>query len=553
MKSIEFVDNVLEKETKANFLHIEQLTTKAVAKHKENQKEEAISLYLEVIKLDNNQPAWIYGNVITLMAQTNLLDEGLELGKNAIKIHPESDEIYRALGNIFYIKKDVSKCIKKYQKALYLNEQQPEWVYSKLVGQLLEIDNIDKAISIGEIGITLYPECEWLHFSLGRAHDKKRDFAQAINHYNVAVKLNGSFHEAKRNINYAKTNLQLSKTINWLTSQAQIKQKENKFEEAVNLYLKSIELDSNQPDWVYGNAIILLTENKRFEESYVVQSKAFEKYPDSKLINKLISNNNLKSQNSLYNLLTSTNTETDVDNIFDSRKIAEDIENFVDINISELRRNLMDSAIVSQFEVLLEQILINMENELKIINIEALVRSLAEIKADIHYLKTKLSNPSPEIVDPQARKGINLKQIIGSLPPTVIKCEMNQRIVGSGWHEAEGHGRWSGPGTISSIVLPYPVTGRYKFEMIVKSEAVSGLVDSLKINIDNQPFDFTCIKNKNVFPIIIEGEFVAKEKEHSSFLAIDLILQQTTCSQNFENKDSRLIGLLVEKIMLIPQ
>ncbi|MGL6344034.1 MAG: hypothetical protein ACRC80_33420, partial [Waterburya sp.] len=78
------------------FSSIEWLTTQAVTKHKEGKIEEAIAFYLEVIELDENQPDWIYGNVITLMAQIDRLDEGLELGEKSLKIHPKSDEIYRA-------------------------------------------------------------------------------------------------------------------------------------------------------------------------------------------------------------------------------------------------------------------------------------------------------------------------------------------------------------------------------------------------------------------------------------------------------------------------
>lgn len=62
-----------------NFSSTEQLTTQAVTKHKEGKLEEAIAFYLEAIELDSNQPAWVYGNAITLMAQSDLLNQGLEL------------------------------------------------------------------------------------------------------------------------------------------------------------------------------------------------------------------------------------------------------------------------------------------------------------------------------------------------------------------------------------------------------------------------------------------------------------------------------------------
>ena len=74
--------NLLEK--------IDFLRTEAVAKHKEGNLEEAISFYLESIKLDKNQPAWIYGNVITLLAEVERFNEGLKLGEEAEKFYSQT-------------------------------------------------------------------------------------------------------------------------------------------------------------------------------------------------------------------------------------------------------------------------------------------------------------------------------------------------------------------------------------------------------------------------------------------------------------------------------
>ncbi|MGL5938809.1 MAG: hypothetical protein ACRC2S_00250 [Waterburya sp.] len=126
MESIDWLENVSEKKQKADFSGIEQLTTEAVAKHKENRKEEAIAFYLEVIELDSNQPEWVYGNAITLMAQVNRLDEGLKLGEKVLKIYPESDEIYRVIGILSEKQPDISNCIEYYQKAIALEPMQPE-------------------------------------------------------------------------------------------------------------------------------------------------------------------------------------------------------------------------------------------------------------------------------------------------------------------------------------------------------------------------------------------------------------------------------------------
>lgn len=119
---------------KLNYLH-----TQAVAKHKEQKLEEAIDLYLESIAIDENQPEWIYGNVITLLAQVGRFAQGLELEKQAIKLHPKSDEVCRAIAILLEKKLDLINSVKYYQKAVDLNNEQPDWVYHKLIDYLQSV------------------------------------------------------------------------------------------------------------------------------------------------------------------------------------------------------------------------------------------------------------------------------------------------------------------------------------------------------------------------------------------------------------------------------
>ena len=183
-------------------------------------------------------------------------------------------------------------------------------------------------------------------------------------------------------------------------------------------------------------------------------------------------------------------------------------------------------------------------------DVDALVHCLAEIKTDIHYLKTKVINPDIDSVDPQAKQNFELEKIIGLNKPILIKCELKERIVGSGWYDAEEHGRWSGPGTVSSIVLPYPVAGNYKFEMIVRGEARSELLQTLKISINDSALETSIIQRHNsFFPAVVRGDFTIDPGENQSFLAIDLFVDETVTPLE---TDSRLIGLLVERISLIP-
>ena len=134
---------------------IDYLHTQAVEKHKKGELTKAIDFYLESIRIDENQPDWIYGNVIILLAQLERFNEALKLGEQAEKLHPESDVVYRAMGIGFYHQNIHANTIEKYKKAIKINYKQPKWVYftllklltdnNKLIDSFLTIKNAFKA------------------------------------------------------------------------------------------------------------------------------------------------------------------------------------------------------------------------------------------------------------------------------------------------------------------------------------------------------------------------------------------------------------------------
>ena len=234
----------------------------------------------------------------------------------------------------------------------------------------------------------------------------------------------------------------------------------------------------------------------------------------------------------------------------ESRETPESVEHNVNLDISKIRRKLMDSAIVERYSILLDRMLCSFKEGEKRMDVDALVHCLAEIKTDIHYLKTKLLEPPAEAVDPQAKQNTDIDKIISLNKPILIKCELKDRFVGSGWYNTEKYGRWSGPGKVSSVVLSNPVAGEYKFEMVVGAEAKPGLLKTLKVNINDRLLDTSIVQPENsYFPALVTGTVVISEEDKQSFLAIDLIVDETVIPS--EN-DPRLVGLLIEKISLIP-
>ncbi|MEO0013587.1 MAG: hypothetical protein RLZZ535_1976 [Cyanobacteriota bacterium] len=410
---------------------IEELHTQAVNKHKQNQLEDALNLYLQSIELNELQSEWIYANAITVAAQIRNYATAQSLVIKANKIYANSSEISRASGIFFH-----------------------------------KINHLDKAIAS---------------------------------------------------------------------------------------YQKSVSLDSEQPEWVYAKLIDLLIQSKLYDHAVEVKKAAVEHFPQSKIINQQLEQKIDQSNYALNQTAKYTYTAEEKQQLFkasQSRETPENIEHCVDLTISELRRKLTDSAIVERYSILLNQLLCHINEGKKEMDVDALVQCLAEIKTDIHYLKTKVLNPSEDTVDPQAQQNVELEKIIGLNKPMLIKCELKERIVGSGWYDAEEHGRWSGPGTVSSIVLPYPVAGTYKLEIVIRAEAKLDLLQTLTVNLNDQTLETSLIQRKNnFFPAVVRGEITILPEKAQSFLAIDLIIDETVVPQK---ADSRSIGLLVERVSLIP-
>lgn len=435
---------------KVDFQKIDWLHSQAVAKHKQGEKEEAISYYQEAIKIDEEPPVWVYGNTITLMAQLGYLDRALELGNRALKIHGNNDEIFRAISIALEQKGDVEGCIDNYRKALEINQKQPKWLYVNLANKLIDRGHTQQAQDIIQQGLLIYPELETLNILQEKIRDRPE-----INLVYFAEKLRPLLNEEKQ-----------------------------EHEDKGN--------DGSRED---HNGQILLDDK--------------------------------------------------------TRKVPEEIETRVNLDISQMRRALIDVAIVEQFETLLSQKLIIDKNGVTELDTEALLHCLAEIKTDIYYLKTKALQQTPEDVDPQAKNIVLPRR---KSQPILIKCDLRRRIIGNGWHEPDKNGRWTGPTVSSSLVLPYPSPGPYQLEMLVLSEVVPGLLSTLKLFVNDKPLELSIHKTEfeTNFSAIVNGEVVVEPSEDQHFMAIDLVLEKTVSPSSLGNDDRRILGILISHINLIP-
>ena len=117
-------------------LQIKQLHIDGPQKYQADDLLGALKCYQQAILLDCDSPEWIYGSAITIAAKIGRLEAALDLGQKALAIYPNSDEIHRSIGVTFELKEELENSIEHYSKAIELNQNQPDWVKTKLADHL---------------------------------------------------------------------------------------------------------------------------------------------------------------------------------------------------------------------------------------------------------------------------------------------------------------------------------------------------------------------------------------------------------------------------------
>lgn len=146
-----------------SFSSVEWLNFQAVSRHKEGKFEEAVSYYLEAIDIDSNQPDWVYANLIVLLGKIRHFDESKQIERLALNIYPQSGEIYRSLGENARENEDIEGSLIYLRKALEIDPNQPNWVYTVLAEDLWQNQDIAASHRLARQGVTLHPDCYSLH------------------------------------------------------------------------------------------------------------------------------------------------------------------------------------------------------------------------------------------------------------------------------------------------------------------------------------------------------------------------------------------------------
>ena len=213
----------------------------------EGDLEAASQSYRQAIELNPKQPAWVYQHLATIFSQEKQLEEAIKLHKQAIQLQPENSSFYRSLAKLQAQKGDIEKAIPNYRKAIELEPDQPSWVYQHLASALSEQDQPEESIAVYQKGIELEPENSVTYRGIAKSQFQQGDIEGAIVSYCKAIELD-------------------SDQPSWVYNNlADIFQKQGKLDEAAKIYYQ------------LGQS---LAKQKKWSETIVCYRKVIEIKPD---------------------------------------------------------------------------------------------------------------------------------------------------------------------------------------------------------------------------------------------------------------------------------
>lgn len=162
--------------------------------HQDNKLDEAEKLYMEILKENSNNAETLnlYG---ILKLQKNLPDEAEPMILKAVSIQP-NEYFYENLAQVYLAKKEYSKAINSYEKAVKLNPQSPELLFG-LALTYKKIRNFEEAIKIYNKVLEINPNFPQVYYNLAVIYTETGDLNKTISCYQKVIELSPNDLEAK--------------------------------------------------------------------------------------------------------------------------------------------------------------------------------------------------------------------------------------------------------------------------------------------------------------------------------------------------------------------
>ncbi len=178
-------------------------------------------------------------------------DKAIEAYQNGIRINPQLDYIYNALGIPYRHKKEHDKALTAYQKAIAINPKN-DVAYYNMGNAYYDLKEYDKAITAYQKAIEINPKDDSAYYNMGIAYDELKEYNKALTAYQKAIEINPKYDEAYNNMGIAYYNLK-------------------EYDKALTAFQKAIEINPKY-DYAYTNMFEMqLIRNQDFslEESFL--------------------------------------------------------------------------------------------------------------------------------------------------------------------------------------------------------------------------------------------------------------------------------------------
>ncbi|QAU35545.1 hypothetical protein [Janthinobacterium sp. 17J80-10] len=216
------------------------------------------------------------------------------------------------------------------------------------------------------------------------------------------------------------------------------------------------------------------------------------------------------------------------------------VEPFLDMDLTAFRAQLVDETTIARQQMLLKEQLGPADSAEFI---ERLIRAMAEIKADIHYLKAAYVG-STRYQEPEFQ--IRMPELPGKVVPEVLEIDMRGDITGRNWYHAEPDGRWAGPECDSSLLLPALGAGTYDLSIDIVDEITAGIIDGMQATLNKQPVALT--RDGPDLPASLQARVTIPASYRFPFWTLKLEFAKLVSPASMGSDDSRVLAIRVRRI-----
>ncbi|MBR8827310.1 MAG: tetratricopeptide repeat protein [Gomphosphaeria aponina SAG 52.96 = DSM 107014] len=241
--------------------------------------------YLLALELNPNNVSALLQLAVVYENQGEL-ETAAKYSQRAIKIAPENGLAQGTLGSILIREGKIEEAIIALEKSeKLLPEKSPVWVYLRWGEALEKKGKIEEAIAVYEKAVEKKTEkkeecLQILWIKLGDAYQQQKRWDEAIMVYKKVEKINPDLgKKLTSELQYAKLKQQSKKQDDpaWYLNLGKLELEKGNLEEGIANYQKAIEINPEQPAWVYKNLGDAFFEQYKFDEAIITYQKVLER------------------------------------------------------------------------------------------------------------------------------------------------------------------------------------------------------------------------------------------------------------------------------------